>query len=131
MQLILARNVCCLGVVREYFGRRRKYNLVELLKTEADTESSADKKEVQGEEVAGESPAETEEEGLKVEDHGGGIAVADSVPVEVKAEDVETEEIKTEEVETEEVKTEEGKTEEVKTDDVQTTDVPQETIDKE
>ena len=121
MQLILARNVCCLGVVREYFGRRRKYNLVELLKTEADTESSADKKEVQGEEVAGESPAETEEEGLKVEDHGGGIAVADSVPVKVKAEDVETEEIKTEEI----------KTEEVKTDDVQTTDVPQESIDKE
>ena len=105
--------MCCLGVVREYFGRRRKYNLVELLKTEADTEPSAVKKGVQGEGVAGESPDETEskEEELKVEDHGGGMVVADSVPVEVKAEEVKTEEVKTEEV--------------------QTTDVPQETIDKE
>ena len=110
--------MCCLGVVREYFGRRRKYNLVELLKTEADTEPSAVKKGVQGEGVAGESPDETEskEEELKVEDHGGGMVVADSVPVEVKAE---------------EVKTEEVKTEEVKAEEVQTTDVPQETIDKE
>ena len=105
--------MCCLGVVREYFGRRRKYNLVELLKTEADTEPSAVKKGVQGEGVAGESPDETEskEEELKVEDHGGGMVVADSVPVEVKAEEVKTEEVKAEEV--------------------QTTDVPQETIDKE
>ena len=105
--------MCCLGVVREYFGRRRKYNLVELLKTEADTEPSAEKKEVQGEGVAGESPDETEskEEELKVEDHGGGIVAVESVPVEVKAEEVKTEEVKTEEV--------------------QTTDVPQETIDKE
>ena len=108
----LTRNVCCLGVVREYFGRRRKYNLVELLKTEADTEPSAEKKEVEGGEVAGESPPETEskEEGMKVEDNGANIVVADSVTVEVKAEEV--------------------KTEEVKTDQVKAEDVPQETIDK-
>jgi len=49
--------VCCLGVARDYFGQRRKYNLVELLRMEDQTNQTKDALEQSDQDKVEESSA--------------------------------------------------------------------------